>query len=204
MQGPIIGTVLLAGVTPAGEPKYLNGTYLVAGLDADGQPHPISVGSDGQLAGVGTTIKFHRVSRTAGDLPTSTGATLVEVSSTLRATVEAEVGDLLVCHVDTYIQPGNRSIRGDLATIVGGAIVNRFNAGANGSGGFYTILVSSNGNQANAKFITETKVVVEGDISGGQVTVSPVACNESAGGTAGSMAANTDFATVVTLINMGH
>lgn len=37
VTGPIIGTVLLAGINPAGDPKYINGTVLVAGLNASGQ-----------------------------------------------------------------------------------------------------------------------------------------------------------------------
>lgn len=46
---PIIGTVLLAGLSPIGEPKYINGTYLVAALDSDGQPHILEVDSSGAL-----------------------------------------------------------------------------------------------------------------------------------------------------------
>lgn len=56
MQGPIIGTVLLAGLNLVGQPVYINGTYLVAALDADGQPHILEVDASGNLAVSGSSF----------------------------------------------------------------------------------------------------------------------------------------------------
>lgn len=45
----MLGTVVLAGVNPSGDPKFIDGTYLVAGLDADGEPHILEVDTNGDL-----------------------------------------------------------------------------------------------------------------------------------------------------------
>lgn len=50
VEGPILGTVILAGINPSGEPKYIDGTLLVAGLSASGVAEyidPDSLGSGG-------------------------------------------------------------------------------------------------------------------------------------------------------------
>lgn len=53
VKGPILGTVLLAGINPAGEPKYIDGTLLVAGLNASGEMEyldPDNIGSGSALS----------------------------------------------------------------------------------------------------------------------------------------------------------
>lgn len=225
-MGPIIGTVLLAGITPVGDPEYINGTYLVAGVDADGVPHILTVDANGNLtadlsdaapsaigstsAGSGSTTSrtdhVHKVGaartvRTAGNLAISTGAVLVEVSSALRVSVSAVVGDILLIIIEAYITQGNRNIIAAPVTIVSGAIVTTI-GGTLGSAGLYVVNLTSNPSADKGVPITHT--VVSGDISGGLVTVSLAACNETTGGTAGSVRADTGLPAVLSVVNFGH
>lgn len=199
----LLGTVVLAGLNPSAEPTFINGTYFAAGLDADGEPHVLAVDADGNLSGGSGGIVASTVRRTAGDVALSTGAVLVEASSALRVTVPAATGDLLVCFFDIYITPGNRSVVNGIATIVSGSIVNQF-GGVLGNASMYVIRVATDGNQANAVGGAVAYTVQAGDISGGNVTVSLTSCNETTGGTAATLAANTNHPAVLTLVNFGQ
>lgn len=139
------------------------------------------------------------VTRTAGNLSGTTGATFVELSSALRLTIPAAVGDIISMGINGSVTSGNRAYALDPATIVSGSIVNRF---ANGSGGVSGWQV----NASTTRFITGQYlyVVQSGDLSGGNVTVSVSNANATTGGTAATINASSNNPLQVILLNYGQ
>lgn len=143
----------------------------------------------------GSTMQ--KVVRTAGNLSLAANTTThTEVSSALRLTLAAAAGDVLMIGISSMItQGGSGEASIDSATIVAGAIVNQVSPGTNAIGhGYTTAALRSIG-------ATLVYVVQSGDISGGNVVVSPTFRNTD-GASAGTLRAASDYALLYWAMNM--
>jgi len=123
---------------------------------------------------------------------------MTEVSSALRLTLAAATNDVLLIGLSAMFSVGTGEGFVDSATIVSGAIVNQVSPGSRGIGHGSNELGSGGINNATG---TLTYVVQSGDISGGNVTVSPTFVNS---GTAGTLYATTTYGLTYWVMNMGH
>lgn len=139
------------------------------------------------------------VTRTAGNLTGTTGATFVELSSALRLTIPAVAGDLIALVANFSFTSGNRTYLLDAATIVSAAIVNRFAAGTGGVPGWQG--AASVAGRATGTYFY---VVQSGDLSAGNVTVSLANANATTGGTAATVNASSGTPLQLALINYGQ
>lgn len=58
VKGPILGTVLLAGVNSAGQPARIDQSALVAGMGSDGVPRWLLVDSSGNVISTGSSVSL--------------------------------------------------------------------------------------------------------------------------------------------------
>lgn len=219
----IVPTVKDPGGTPLNRKVTLvNLVKGALGMSAKGDlatysttPTKLGVGADGTVltaaSGETTGLKWEspyypgsslqRLTRTAGNFTLARNtATHTEISSLLRLTLAASIGDVLLIGLIALVDPtsgANNAI--DSATIVSGAIVNQCSPGSYHEGHYYC--------SAALDILTSnpiTYVVVSGDISGGNVTVSPTFMNNSGGSADGTLFATTTHALTYWVMNMKH
>ena len=123
----------------------------------------------------GTTVRRVSAKVTAGSyvLNKASTSTWYEIDSTnLRLTLNAVVGDLLM--VSLHALWSNENVQGaiDFASIVSGSPVNYWGTAGGGTDSGVTSLYGPNG-ILHSVSCNIGKLVVSGDISSGQVTVSP-------------------------------
>lgn len=199
-----LGTGASGSITASG---YTQNTARLLGRTtaSSGAIEEITVGSGLSLAAgsltatggasVGSTLQ--RVTRTAGNLSLAANTTThTEVSSALRLTLPAASGDVIMVGISSLLtQGGTGEAEIDTATIVGGAIVNQFSPGTSAIGhGYTTAALRSIG-------ATLTYVLQSGDVSGGNVIVSPTFRNTD-GAAAGTLRAASDYALVYWAVNL--
>lgn len=139
-----------------------------------------------------------RVTRTAGDLTlTANITTPTELSSTLRLTLAAVAGDRIMVGYSGIVAPGASSDGSfSSSTIVSGAVTNQMAAGSRPAGHSYL------GSTAQSHS-TILYTVVSGDISGGNVIVSPTYTNHHATNT-GTAYAGTTYGLTYWAVNLGQ
>jgi hypothetical protein len=147
-------------------------------------------------ASVGSTAQG--ISLTSGSL-TLTGSTTThtEVASSLRLTLAGAINDVILAgFTGLFVAGAGGEATIDIATIVSSAIVNRFVSGGSRLGMAYNAAVTG------PCVGTSTYKLVSGDISGGNVVVSPSFYNGSA--SAGTLYATTTYAFRFWAVNLGH
>lgn len=147
-----------------------------------------------------TTGRVKTTKLTSGTLTLTITGAWVEASSGLRLVVPAVVGDILEYGVNYWGIGGASSQAVDAATLDGSnAVVNRFGAGGSGVDGWY-LNAGANVQRAGSAW----KVVVSGDIVSGNVTVTLVSFDLSAGGAAATILATSTDPLFVFLKNHGQ
>lgn len=157
------------------------------GTPTDGQIPAYDAGSDKLLmvdppsgGGAGDFVLY-----AGGDITVPTGG-FAELDSALRITLNAAAGDLIEVGLNGLCTPGVAGVYAfDIATIVSGAIQNRFAAGSDGAAGWLSdVTVSTKHELTGSLWYT----VQSADMVSGQVTVS-LAGNRVSGAAAGTVSA---------------